>query len=112
MTAWTDYVKGLAYLLIGYVLEWISKIIPGIAVIGPWLTMFFGIAGIATVVAGAVKVFETFLAQFELKGICADVGKILIASGILYAYPPIKALGAIPFAAIVFAFLIGSLIKK
>ena len=112
MTAWMDYAKGLAYLLIGYALEWVSKIIPGIVVVGPWLTTFFGIAGIAAVVAGAVKIFETFLGQFELKGIYADVGKILIASGVLYAYPPIKALGAIPFAAIVFAFLLGSLIKK
>jgi len=112
MTAWTDYVKGLVYLLIGYILEWISGIIPGIAVVGSWLTTFFGVAGVAVVIAGAIKVFETFLHQFELKGIYADIGKILIASGILYAYPPIKALGAIPFAAIVFAFLIGSLIKK
>ena len=90
MKAWMNYAKGLAYLLIGYVLQGVSEIIPGIMVVGPWLTTFFGVAGVAVVIAGAVKVFETFLHQFELKGIYADIGKILIASGILYAYPPIK----------------------
>ena len=112
MKAWMNYVKGLAYLLIGYVLHGISEIIPGITVVGPWLTTFFGVAGVAVVIAGALKVFETFLRQFEVKGIYVNVGKILIASAILYSYQPIKALGPIAFAAIVFAFLLGSLIKK
>jgi len=110
--SWLDYVKGLAYLLVGYFLDWISKLIPLVAVLGPWLSTFFGLAGLAAVIAGAVKVLETFLAQFGLEGLYGDVGKLFIVLALLYQYPPIAALGPAPFAAIAFAFLLGYLLKK
>ena len=109
---WLDYVKGLVYLLVGYIFNWISTAIPGIAIAGPWLSTFFGVVGIGGVIAGAVKVFDTFMEQLKFNKTFTEVGEILVAFGLLYSFPPVNALGPIPFAAIVFAFLLAKFLKK